>query len=92
MAVFCFATVVQTRKDDLTTMGITVEEAGRRGGLALLRNRGRAHFAQIGKKGQLTMRREYPGMAHEWGKKGGRPRKLKLDNGGEGAKNSMKGG
>lgn len=59
-------------------MGMTVEEAGRKGGLALLRNRGRAHFVQLGKKGQLTMRRKDTGMAHEWGQRGGRPRKPKL--------------
>ena len=58
---------------------LTVQEAGRLGGLILLRNRGRAHFAEIGKRGQLAMRRRHPGMAAEWGKKGGRPRKLSLD-------------
>jgi general stress protein YciG len=56
-------------------MQITVSEAGRKGGLTLLSKRGRKHFAEIGKKGQEEMKKRYPGMASEWGKKGGRPRK-----------------
>lgn len=59
-------------------MRITVVEAGRLGGLALLRNRGRAYFATIGKKGQRITRNRYPAMASQWGKLGGRPRKPKL--------------
>ena len=58
---------------------LTVQEAGRLGGLKLLRSRGRAHFVNIGRKGQLEMRRKHPGMATEWGKKGGRPKKPDLD-------------
>jgi len=54
---------------------ITTSEAGRRGGLALLSERGTKHFAEIGKKGQEVMKKRYPGMASTWGKKGGRPRK-----------------
>jgi len=54
---------------------ITAAEAGRKGGLALVSKRGTKHFAEIGKKGQDTMRKLYPGMASTWGKKGGRPRK-----------------
>ena len=54
---------------------ITVAEAGRKGGLALLSRRGKKHFAEIGKKGQRIMKKRYPGMASTWGKKGGRPRK-----------------
>jgi hypothetical protein len=54
---------------------MTVKEAGRRGGLSLLSKRGTKHFAEIGKKGQDTIKRVYPGMASTWGKKGGRPRK-----------------
>jgi hypothetical protein len=56
-------------------IAMTVYEAGKRGGLACLRNRGRQYFAEIGKKGQHEMRRRHPGMAKKWGKKGGRPRK-----------------
>ena len=54
---------------------LTVSEAGRKGGLALFSKRGRKHFVEIGKKGQETMKKRYPGKASEWGKKGGRPRK-----------------
>jgi general stress protein YciG len=54
---------------------MTVREAGRKGGLSLLGKRGTKHFAEIGKKGQDTIKRLYPGMASTWGKKGGRPRK-----------------
>jgi general stress protein YciG len=57
---------------------MTVKEAGRRGGLSLLSRRGTKHFAEIGKKGQETMKKLYPGMASTWGKKGGRPRKNNL--------------
>jgi hypothetical protein len=57
---------------------ITVHEAGKRGGLSCLRNRGRGFFSEIGKTGQRAMRQKYPGMAREWGKRGGRPRKRSL--------------
>ena len=57
---------------------ITVSEAGRRGGLAILGKRGKKHFCEIGRKGQETTKERYPGMASEWGKKGGRPRKNNL--------------
>ena len=56
-------------------MGISVNEAGKKGGLALLAKRGSKHFAEIGKKGQKILRKRYPNMASEWGKKGGRPKK-----------------
>jgi hypothetical protein len=61
-----------------TGSAITVVEAGRRGGLTLLARRGRSWFAQIGSKGQQVLRNKYPGMAREWGKWGGRPRKPNL--------------
>jgi general stress protein YciG len=56
---------------------ISVVEAGRRGGLTVLRLRGNEFFSEIGKKGQAETRERYPGMASEWGKRGGRPRKGK---------------
>lgn len=59
-------------------MVISVNEAGKKGGLALLAKHGSKHFAEIGKKGQEALRKRYPGMASEWGKKGGRPRKNNL--------------
>ena len=57
---------------------ITIREAGRKGGLALLSKRGKKHFAEIGKKGQEVIKERYPGMASTWGKKGGRPRKSNI--------------
>ena len=59
-------------------MIISVREAGRRGGLAILAKQGRQYFSALGKKGQQALRANYPGMASEWGKKGGRPRKENL--------------
>ena len=60
-------------------MGITVNEAGRRGGLAVFRTRGQQFFAEIGRKGQQAMRARYPDMAQKWGKLGGRPKKPRLE-------------
>jgi general stress protein YciG len=56
-----------------------VREAGRSGGLAVLRTRGRDYYSEIGKLGQAAMRQKYPNMASEWGKRGGRPRKNNLN-------------
>lgn len=67
-------------------MTMTVNEAGHRGGLEVLRRRGRHFFARIGKKGQEAMRIKYPDMARQWGKLGGRPRKLPLSDLGEESK------
>lgn len=67
---------------------LSVRQAGRRGGLALLQRRGRSFFAQIGRKGQLELRQKHPGMASVWGKLGGRPRKPSLTSTGE-ESNSM---
>jgi len=60
-------------------MSISVAEAGRKGGLTVLDRRGRAFYSEIGKKGQQAMRQKYPNMASEWGKLGGRPKKLTLN-------------
>jgi len=54
---------------------ITVSEAGRKGGLTVLKNKGQRFFSEIGQKGQKEMRKRYPGKASEWGKMGGRPKK-----------------
>ncbi len=56
-------------------MVLSVTTAGRRGGLAVLRKHGKEFYSSIGKKGQKAMREKYPGMASEWGERGGRPRK-----------------
>ena len=64
---------------------ITVNEAGRRGGLACLRNKGNDFFVEIGRKGQQAMREKYPNFASQWGKLGGRPKKAdaRSNHGGE---------
>ncbi len=59
-------------------MAITVIEAGRKGGFAVFERRGRQFLVEIGKRGQKAMREKYPSMASEWGKRGGRPKKLPL--------------
>ena len=59
-------------------MGMSVEEAGRKGGLTTLSLRGHDFFSLIGKKGQKTLRLKYPDMASKWGKLGGRPKKPTL--------------
>ena len=69
--------------EDEGDMGISVNEAGRKGGLAVLRKRGRTFFVEIGSKGQAATRQKYPGMAREWGKLGGRPKKPGIDEMGE---------
>ena len=60
-------------------MNVSVNEAGRRGGLAVFRTRGRQFFAEIGRKGQRALRARHPNMASRWGKLGGRPKKPKLE-------------
>jgi general stress protein YciG len=56
-------------------MEMNVKEAGRLGGLKVLHTKGREFYSEIGKKGQKAMRAQYPDMAKEWGRKGGRPKK-----------------
>jgi len=57
---------------------MTVKDAGRLGGLTVLRKRGNSWFAEIGLMGQKAMKAKYSRMAREWGKRGGRPRKPNL--------------
>ena len=59
-------------------MTLSVVEAGRKGGLAVLQKKGRKFYSIIGRKGQAVTRTKYPGMARVWGKRGGRPRKSSL--------------
>ena len=68
-------------------MAISVDQAGRLGGLECLRKWGRGFYVAIGSKGQMAMRQRYPDMARQWGKLGGRPRKPAPGNIGEGATN-----
>jgi len=64
-------------------MSMNVVEAGRKGGLTVLRKLGREFYCQIGRKGQAAMRQRYPNMAKQWGKLGGRPKKNSLNDMGE---------
>ena len=57
---------------------MTVQEAGRKGGLTLVGKKDHAYFVSLGEKGQKVLRERYPDMAKEWGKKGGRPKKKGL--------------
>lgn len=75
LLIFFYKISVAFDSKRITLGSITVSEAGRKGGLALLRKRGKKHFVEIGKKGQEVLIKRYPGMASKWGKKGGRPRK-----------------
>ena len=72
-------------KADHTT-GISVQEAGRRGGESTLERRGTNFFREIGRKGGQRTAKLYRGLLKEFGKKGGRPRHPSL-NKPEGEKN-----
>ena len=71
---------------------LTVREAGQKGGMIVFGKYGREFFSRIGRRGQQAMRSKYPGMAREWGMRGGRPKKPEFVDGGEGALNSQEGG
>jgi len=60
-------------------MRISVNEAGKKDGHNTLIKLGREFYVHIGRKGQCAMRRKYPNMAREWGKRGGRPKKNSFD-------------
>jgi hypothetical protein len=64
-------------------MSMDVAEAGRKGGLTVLKKFGREFYIRIGQKGQKAMRQKYPNKAREWGRLGGRPKKPKLNDMGE---------
>jgi general stress protein YciG len=56
----------------------TVQEAGRRGGLATFRNQGVMHFKKIGLKGGRRTAELYRNLLSDFGKKSGRPRRPSL--------------
>ena len=58
--------------------GMTVQEAGRRGGHTTLRNKGVEHFKKIGSKGGKRTAKLYQDLLSEFGKRGGRPRRPSL--------------
>jgi len=58
--------------------GMTVQEAGRRGGQTTFRNKGNGFFRKIGRKGGNRTAELYHDLLSEFGKKGGRPRRPAL--------------
>lgn len=60
-------------------MLITVNASDHKGGLILVQRRGRAHFGEIVKKAQITMRLYYPIIAGVWRRRGRRLSKFCLD-------------
>ena len=71
-------------KADHTT-GISVQEAGRRGGESTLERRGTDFFREIGRKGGQRTAELYRELLKEFGKKGGRPKRPTLDESAGGA-------
>ena len=59
--------------------GITVAEAGRRGGTATRDRHGAEFYRQIGAKGGESTKKLYGHLFSEFGKKGGRPRRPTLN-------------
>ena len=55
-----------------------VKEAGKIGGRKVANKYGPAFFAEIGRLGQKRMRAKYPNQAVNWGRMGGRPKKVKF--------------
>lgn len=80
------------KEDDITTPaeiiktpeGISVKEAGRRGGKSTLERRGRAFFREIGARGGQKTAELYRDLLAEFGRKGGRPRRPNLEDSGRG--------
>jgi len=59
--------------------GISVQEAGRRGGKSTLEHQGVAFYREIGRKGGQRTAQLYSDLLSEFGKRGGRPRRPTLD-------------
>jgi len=59
--------------------GITVAEAGRRGGRATLENQGVDFFRKIGRKGGQRTAKLYSDLLKDFGRRGGRPRRPTLN-------------
>jgi general stress protein YciG len=62
-------------KENQTDSGISVKEAGRRGGYSTLEHKGVEFFRQIGRKGGQRTAGLYRELLAEFGKSGGRPRR-----------------
>jgi general stress protein YciG len=66
--------------DDLNEdSGLTVKQAGQRGGSRTLERHGREHFQVIGRKGGKRTAELYRELLSDFGKRGGRPRRPALD-------------
>jgi len=59
--------------------GISVREAGARGGRSTLEHQGVEFFREIGKKGGQRTKELYGELLSEFGKRGGRPKRPTLD-------------
>jgi general stress protein YciG len=68
--------ILKASQTEDSSRKMTVQEAGRRGGLTTLDNQGRAFFSRIGKKGGKRTAQLYRELLSEFGKQGGRPRRL----------------
>ena len=66
-------------KNHHSKQGISVAEAGRRGGRSTLEKQGRDFFSRIGKKGGERTAKLYHDLLSEFGRRGGRPRRPNLD-------------
>lgn len=64
-----------------TSGGISVQEAGRRGGTATLEKQGVNFFREIGRKGGRRTAELYGDLLREFAKRGGRPRRPALNTG-----------
>lgn len=69
----------QTRDEFATLKGITVKEAGQRGGRATFENQGADFFRKIGRRGGRRTVELYGELLKEFGKRGGRPRRPALN-------------
>lgn len=59
-------------------MSLSVQEAGKKGGLATRDKYGRVFLRNIGQRGGYVTSERYKDRLSYWGKKGGRPRKATL--------------
>lgn len=66
------------------TGGISVREAGARGGRSTLERHGVKFYHQIGAQGGQTTKKRYAHLFSEFGRKGGRPRRPALNDEGAG--------
>lgn len=60
-------------------VGMTVQEAGRRGGQSTLKRKGIEFYREIGRKGGQRTTEMYRDLLAEFGRKGGRPRRPNLE-------------